>query len=56
MIQYVDTDMSAANTNGVSENLGNARVVYDKFHVIQNVVDACDQVRKPKSRTADGTR
>jgi hypothetical protein len=25
-------------------------VVYDKFHVIQNVVEVCDQVRKVESR------
>ncbi len=36
-IQHVAVDMSAASTKGVSDNLGNARVVYDKFHVIQNV-------------------
>ena len=39
-IQYVDIDMSAAYTKGVSDNLGNPRVVPDQFHVIQNVVEA----------------
>ena len=42
--------MSAAYAKGVSDNLGNAQVVYDKFHVIQNVVEACDQVGKAESR------
>ncbi len=50
-IQHVAIEMSAASTKGVSDNLGNARVVYDKFHVIQNVVEACDQVRKAESRS-----
>jgi transposase len=48
--------MSAAYTKGVSDNLGNARVVYDKFHVIQKVVEACDQVRKAESRSDAGER
>ena len=48
--------MSAAYTKGVASNLGNAQVVYDKFHVIQNVVEACDQVRKAESRSDAGKR
>ena len=43
--------MSAAYMNGVSDKFGNAQVMYDKFHVIQNVVEACDQVRKAESRS-----
>jgi transposase len=55
-IQHVAIDMSAADTKGVSDNIGNARVVYDKFHVIQNVVEACDQVRNAESRADAGKR
>jgi transposase len=55
-IQHVAIDMSAAYTKGISDNLGNAQVVYDKFHVIQNVVEACDQVRKAESRADAGKR
>ena len=55
-IQYVAIDMSAAYIKGVSANFGNAQVVFDKFHVIQNVVEACDQVRKAESRSNDGKR
>ncbi len=55
-IQHVAIDMSAACKRGVSDNLGNARVVYDKFHVIQNVVGARDQVRKAESRADAGKR
>jgi transposase len=55
-IQHVAIDMSAAYAKGVSDNLGNAQVVYDKFHVIQNGVEACDQVRKAESRADTGKR
>ena len=55
-IQYVAIDMSPAYIKGVSNNLGNAQVVYDKFHVIQNVVEACDRVRKVESRSNAGKR
>ncbi len=40
--QHAAIDMSSTHAKGVSDNLGNALVVYDKFHLIQNVVDACD--------------
>ncbi len=53
-IQPAAIDMSAAYTRGVSDNFGNARVVYHKFHVTQNVVEACDQVRKAESRADAG--
>jgi transposase len=55
-IQHVAIDMSAVYTKGVSNNLGNVQVVSDKFHVIQNVVEACDQVRKAESRADAGKR
>ena len=55
-IQHVAIDMSAAYTPGISDTFGDARVVYDKFHVIQNVVEACDQVRKAESRADSGKR
>jgi len=55
-IQYVAIDMSPAYIKGVNGNLGNAQLVYDKFHVIQNVVEACDRVRKVESRSNAGKR
>ncbi|MFM2167534.1 MAG: hypothetical protein RIS79_1905 [Verrucomicrobiota bacterium] len=55
-IQRVAIDMSAAYAKGVSDNPGNAQVVYDKFHVIQNVVEACDQVRIADCRADAGKR
>jgi transposase len=55
-IQHGATNMSAAYTKGVSDNLGNARVVYEKFHVIQSVVEAFDDERKAKSPADAGKR
>ncbi len=55
-IRRVAIDMSAAYIRGVADNLGNAQVVYEKFHVIQSVVEACDQVRKAESRSDAGKR
>jgi hypothetical protein len=46
--------MSAAYARGVNENHGNVQAVYDKFHVIQNVVEASDQVRKAENRVDAG--
>ena len=49
-ITQVAIDMSAAYAKGVRENLGNAQVVYDKFHVVQHAVEACDRVRAAETR------
>jgi transposase len=49
-------DMSAAYAKGVSDHLGSDQIMYDKFHVIQNLVEACDLVRKAESRTEAGKR
>ena len=48
--------MSAAYIKGASDNLGNGQVVYDKIHVIQYVVEACEQIRKIESRADAGRR
>jgi transposase len=43
-------DMSQAYQSGVAENCRNAQVVFDKFHVIKNVGEAGDQVRRAQVR------
>ena len=48
--------MSAACTKGVSDNFGNAWVLYDKFHFIQNVAEACNQVPEGESRADTGKK
>lgn len=49
-VAQVAIDMSAAYAKGVRENFGNAKVVYDKFHLVQHVVEACGQVRAAETR------
>ena len=41
--------MSGAYIKGGAGPL-HAQIVYDKFHVIQHVVESCDRVRKLESR------
>jgi transposase len=43
-------DMSAAYQKGVLENCCHAQIVFDKFHVIQQVNQAVDQVRMRELR------
>jgi len=40
-IWHMASEIRTAYTKGVSGNLGNARVAYDTFHVIHNVLEAC---------------
>jgi transposase len=53
-ITQIAIDMSPAYSKGVRENFGNATVVYDKFHVVSQVAQAVDAVRRKESR-ADTT-
>jgi transposase len=49
-VTMVAIDMSPAYQKGVRENFGNAQIVYDKFHVISQVVKAVDEVRRRESK------
>ncbi len=49
-VRRVAMDMSPAYQKGVRENLGNAQIVFDKFHVISQVVKAVDEVRRRESK------
>jgi transposase len=49
-ITQVAIDMSPAYTKGVRENLGNALIVYDKFHVVSQVTEAVEAVRRSEVR------
>ncbi|MGZ5545967.1 MAG: ISL3 family transposase, partial [Limisphaerales bacterium] len=53
-ITHVSMDMSRSYQKGVAENCRNARVVFDKYHVIANVNAAVDQVRKAESSAWGG--
>jgi transposase len=49
-ITRVAIDMSPAYAKGVRENLGNAQIVFDKFHVVSQVTQAVDEVRRKEVR------
>jgi transposase len=43
-------DLSPAFTKGIKENLPEASIVYDRFHVMKIITDAQDAVRREESR------
>jgi len=49
-ITQVAIDMSPAYIKGVKDNLGNAVISYDKYHVISHVCQAVDAVRRKEAR------
>lgn len=49
-LTQVSMDMSLAYEAGVKEHCRNAQVVFDKYHVLANVGQAVDKVRRAESR------
>lgn len=49
-ITQIALDMSPAYQKGVRENFGNAQIVFDKFHVVTQVVQAVEEVRRKQTR------
>ena len=49
-ITQIAIDMSPAYQKGVRENFGNAQIVFDKFHVVTQVVQAVEAVRRKETR------
>ena len=49
-IKQVCIDMSGAYIKGVTENLTEAEITFDKFHAVKLVNDAVDQVRRAERR------
>jgi len=45
-IEQVSCDMSSAFIKGVEDNLPNANIVFDRFHVSKVINKAVDKVRK----------
>jgi len=45
-IEFVSIDMSPAFIKGVTENLPNARITFDKFHVVWHASTAVDKMRR----------
>jgi transposase len=49
-VKQVCIDMSAAFIKGVTENLTEAEITFDKFHAVKLVNDAVDKVRRAESK------
>jgi len=45
-IEKVCSDLSKAFIKGINENLPNAKIIFDRFHVMNKVSEALDEVRK----------
>ena len=50
-VTSVSIDMSPAFIKGVTEHLSNARITFDKFHVIAHASQAVDNMRRVEQRT-----
>ncbi len=50
-ITAVTCDMSPAFIKGVAENLPNAEIVFDKFHILKIINEAVDKVRKEEVKS-----
>lgn len=55
-ITQIAIDMSPAYKKGVAEHFGNAPVVFDKFHVVSQVNQAVDAVRRLEAHADSGAR
>lgn len=52
-IENVSCDMSPAFIKGVKENLPNAEITFDKFHIMKLINEAVDQVRRQEAKHQD---
>ena len=52
-IENVSCDMSPAFIKGVKENLPNAEITFDKFHILKIINHAVNQVRKEEAKSLD---
>lgn len=55
-IESVSIDMSPAFIKGVGERLPNARITFDKFHVIAHASQAVDKTRRIEQKTDPGLK
>jgi len=51
VVESISIDMSPAFIKGVTEHLPNARITFDKFHVIAHASTAVDKTRRIEQRT-----
>ena len=52
-IKDVSCDMSPAFIKGVNENLSNAEITFDKFHILKIINEAVDKVRRAEAKEND---
>jgi len=50
-VTNISCDMSPAFIKGVEENLPNADITFDRFHVVKIINDAVDKVRRVEAKT-----
>lgn len=50
-ITEVSCDMSPAFIKGIQENLPNAAITFDKFHILKIINEAVDEVRRAEAKT-----
>ena len=55
-IKEVCIDMSGAFIKGVTDNLTEAEITFDKFHVMKLIGEAVDKVRRDESQEPAGTQ
>ena len=55
-ITDVSSDMSPAFIKGITENLTNAEITFDKFHVIKIINEAVDKVRREEAKSQEGLK
>ncbi|AKB37328.1 Mobile element protein [Methanosarcina siciliae C2J] len=51
MIRSISCDMSPAFINGISSEFPDAKITFDKFHVMKMMNEAVDEVRKQEQST-----
>ena len=52
-IEVVTMDMSAAYIKSVTEQIPQAEIVFDRFHVVRLLLDAIDEVRREQQRALE---
>lgn len=55
-IDTVSIDMSPAFIKGVTKNLPNAQITFDKFHVVAHASDAVDRTRRAEQKEDPGLK
>jgi transposase len=51
MIQTVSCDMSTAFINGISSEFPDAKITFDKFHIMKMINKAVNEVKKQEQST-----